>query len=419
MANTSTDAEPLFIALNIPAGDKQKAFYAYLNCECNKRSEQSSTVFMDVVGGGFKLEITTNFKEQFGRLALKFQFMTVADGMLKGVTISPICVPDVRVSWSELAHEFITSALAAAFNKQVDSFFIRRKLYYVGPELDGEYWLGSVRFAPAEPIPSAHPFVRCERAVFLDFTVDAIDDLHAIYLVNQLERSFAARLSLLLDIDLYPHSDGQVWVKLPDDSSSARCQRGYENGSQPQSMPRKGEACTAGAAAPIARQILTKEKLKIPAEARRFIRAVDQCEHSKRQLIDGAARLYQIGLSLRTRFPSATLAYSIAAIDALSKTIDQCNVGEFLRRFSPLSRANPSVSKMLWGDFRSAHFHAGKFRLGEFNEHRLMDVIIDECAANQMHVDVLSRQITREAIVNWIVALASENAEEASDTNRK
>lgn len=415
MVSTLTETTPLHIPLGIPAGDRQKAFYAYLNSEWGKRSAQSNAVFNDVVDGGFELEFTANFKEQFGNLSLKLRFTTVADGMLEGVTVSLISAQDTLVLWRELAYEFINSALAATLSKRMSSFFMRRKLYYVGPELDGEYWLGKIRFAPAEQIPSELPIVRWERAVFLDFTVIAIDSLHAMYLANQLEKGFAARLSLLLDVDLYPHSHEQVWVHLPDGSGSARCNRGHRDDGQPQSMPRKGQACPAGTMASVARQIFATEKLKIPTEARRFFRAIDQSEPSKRQYIDGAARLYQIGLSQRTRFPSAALAYSVAAIDALSKTINPSSVNEFLRRFSPLSIVHPDVSAKLWGDVRSAHFHAGGFALGEFEERRLMDTIIDADAANQMHVKVRSWQITREAIVNWIVALASDNTDETVD----
>ncbi|MBA5606801.1 hypothetical protein H3H36_15705 [Duganella sp. FT3S] len=409
MVSTSTETTPLYIPLGIPAGSKQKAFYAYLNSEWDKRSAQSSAVFNDVDGGGLELEFTANFKEQFGNLALKLQFITVAGGKLEGVTVSLISAQDTSVPWREVAYEFITSASLAAMSERMSSFFMRRKLYYVGPELDGEYWFGKVRFAPAEPIPSEMPIVRWERAVFLDFTVDAIDDLHAMYLANQLERVFSARLSLLLNVDLYPHSHEQVWVHLPDGRGNARCNRGHRDDGQPRTMPRKGQACPAGATASVARQIFATEKLKVPTEARRFLRAIDQCEPSKRQYIDGAARLYQIGLSQRKRFPSAALAYSVATIDALRQTINPCSINEFLTRFSPLSTVYPDVSAKLWGDVRNAHFHAGGFALGEFEERRLMDAIIDADAANQMHVEVRSWQITREAIVNWIVALASGN----------
>lgn len=415
MTSISTETTSLHIHLGIPAGDTQKAFYAYLNSEWDKRSAQSSAVFNDVADDGFELEFSAKFNEQFGNLALKLQFITVSGGMLEGVTVSLVSVQDASVAWRELAYEFITSASVAALSKRMSSFFMRRKLYYVGPELDGEYWLGKVRFAPAEKIPSEMPIVRWERAVFLDFTVDAIDDLHAMYLANQLERVFSARLSLLLDVDLYPHSHEQVWVNFPDGRGNTRCNRGYRDDCQPQAMLRKGEACPAGTTASIARQIFATEKLKMPTEARRFLKAIDQCEPSKRRYIDGAARLYQIGLSLRKRFPSAALAYSLAAIDALRQTTTPCSINEFFKRFSPLSVANPDVSANLWGDVRSAHFHAGGFALGEFEERRLMDAIISADAANQIQVEVRSWQITREAIVNWIVALVSDKADGTSD----
>ncbi|MGF6507056.1 hypothetical protein [Paraburkholderia sp. 32] len=400
-------------SLSIAKGPKQRLFLAYLNSEFAKRAVRCQAALEITADGSFKARVHTVFGEDFGQIELQWVFDTSSTGELLSVDVSPVGegIDGPAVDWENAAQDVVNSAFRSAFNERRTRTVRRQLLYYIGPQLDGEYWFRDVRLAPAmldDPSPVS---INSERVVALDFVVDSIDELDALYLASEFSRRWAARFSLLLDVDLYElHAAEQVWVYRPEVSRSERLQRGvYDIPVRLTIMPRKGSMFGAGArGSPIATYGRTTGTLKMPPEARRVLRGLDDLAEPVKNAFDGAARLYQIGLSLLQRFPSAALAYRVAAIDALQQTEAGCNgFSEFMRKYSPKAAADPKVLDYLHSDIRSSHFHAGKFDLGEFSAQRHLDIVTDPDTAHHSRLRSLCFEITREALVNWMLLIAA------------
>jgi hypothetical protein len=130
-------------------------------------------------------------------------------------------------------------------------FFKRSLFYYVGPQLDGEYWLGPVRFAPVWPDDDEPHAINVERAVSIDQVVLGIDQMDAWALARESSVRLAARLSLLLDQGLSDPSHDKLWVWPVKDAAPAerslRAQHGiYGYGPELTEMPKKGAVCRPG-----------------------------------------------------------------------------------------------------------------------------------------------------------------------------
>ncbi|WP_438393613.1 hypothetical protein [Caballeronia sp. DA-9] len=398
-------------SLSIANGPKQQLFLAYLNSEFAKQAVRSQAALGVTADGSFSTTVHTVFGENFGQLELQWVFDTSSTGELISVEVSPIgeAIYGPVVDWENAAQDIVNSALLSAFNERRTRTVRRQILYYIGPQLDGEYWFRGVRLAPAmldDPFPA---LLNAERVVALDFEVDSIDERDASYLASEFSRRLAARFSLLLDVDLYEYTGEQVWVLLPEGSRSERFSRGVFNVPVPTSMPGKGNICGAGAwGSAIATYGRTTGTLKMPPEARRILRGLDGLAEPVKDAFDGAARMYQIGLSLFQRFPSAALAYRVASIDALQQTEPDCNgFSEFMRKYSPQAAADPKMLDYLHSDIRSSHFHAGKFDLGEFSAQRHMDIVSDPDTAHRSLLRYRCFEVTREALVNWMVSIAA------------
>jgi hypothetical protein len=175
-------------------------------------------------------------------------------------------------------------------------------------------------------------------------------------------------------------------------------------------MPRKGERCHAGAPGDGIRQHKRiSGTLKMPAEARRILRGVEALSEPVKDAFDGAARMYQIGLSLGRRFPSAELAYRVGAIEALSAIDTEAkNFSAFMRKYLSLDPNDVQLLSYLYHDVRSSHFHAGKFDLGEFSVQRHMDIVLSPHIAFRREQERRCFELTRQAIVNWMLSIAAK-----------
>lgn len=395
--------------LSIPKGPKQQLFLAYLNSELSKRSLRSQAETEVAPDGSINTTVYTVFGENLENLELKWLFETSKAGELISVEVTRVVdtIESPCVDWESAASEIVTRATLSAFNERRTRTVMRRIFYYIGPQLDGEYWFRRVRLAPALEDNSFPAAMNLERVVTLDFEVESIDHFDSLYLGAEFSRRAAARFSLLLDVDLYEHAGEQVWVL--DDSRNVRLNRGVCDVPFPTDMPNKGSICSAGASgATIASYGRTVGTLKMPPEARRILRGLESLPGPVQDAFDGAARMYQIGLSLSKRFPSAALAYRVAAIDALQQTEPNCNgFSEFMRRYTPSISGDEKILNYLHGDIRSSHFHAGKFDLGEFSAERHYDVVHDQDTVQRSYMHVQGLEVTREALVTWMLLTAA------------
>jgi hypothetical protein len=153
-----------------------------------------------------------------------------------------------------------------------------------------------------------------------------------------------------------------------------------------------------------ARYRIFGELLSLPQEARRILRAIDSAAPNIAECFDRGARLYRLAAVIGRQFPSAGMAYRIAAVEAISKA-DPCYNGfsDFMRK-NVRSVSDPDhVLKQLYGSVRSAHFHAGEFPLGEYTGRNPIQMMMTSDYVEQSQLSVTGDEITREAIVNWVL----------------
>ena len=216
--------------------DKTRKFLDYLNSELRRHGANGGS-------GDFSAanEWRTEVATELGGVDALWTITTSEDLSEISVEVSGY---SPQSNWSSDAETLIRSALAAALAEHTKSFFRRFQFHYFGSVLDGEYWLPGLRLAPAhlnEPNPS---ILNQERVVFLDLVVDAVDEHHATTVALERVRRYAARLSLLIDIGLYPAPAGYRWAMLDPPS---RVHLGYQSDEPlPVAMPKEGTLCRLG-----------------------------------------------------------------------------------------------------------------------------------------------------------------------------
>lgn len=396
------------IPLSITKGPKLDLFLAYFNAELSKRAVILGSTYKVTADKIFTTILDIKLGELFDHLQLVWALEMTPNGELSCMRISPYeATIEVHSDWKTTANNIITTALISAFNEKRIKTTIRKIFYYIGPRLDGEYWIRNIRIAPASDDNNFPAAMNFERALVMDFEVDAIDKYDSIYLASELSRRVAARLSFLLDFDIYENPGDHVWVHTLNNSKSERLNRGTLNIPPLSTLPKKGSECSAGdygdSIISLGRTIGT---LKMPKEARKIIKAIEESSRAEQDAFDGAVRLYQIGLSLARRFPTAALAYRVAAIDALQLGELSCNgFSQFMQKYSP---AEKDTLDYLHSTIRSAHFHAGKFEMGEFTAERHMDAVHDQDTALKPYLLMQCSYLMREAIATWALSKVQE-----------
>ncbi len=411
------------IQLNLPRGQRQQEFLDYLNAALRGRISSSTGSAGMNKDGLFESTVTGPFSIDQDAVPLLWRIKKDAKGTLLSVAVE---ATDTKVSeekWRTAAHEFITSVLATALAETRKKYFRRSFFYYIGPQLDGEYWLPRYRFAPAYPGDPEPHLINAERVVSIDQEVAAIDDMHAFALADEASRRHAARLALLLNTELYRTEHAQRWVwpvvEGKPATESVRYQLGFVHPSANLTeMPEKGKQCPLGAykGSLAARYRVAGEMLSLPPEARKILRSVDNADPLVTDAFDCGARLYQVAVVCGRYFPSVGLAYRVAAVEAVCQADRTCkSFSDFMRKHVTSQTDLDGILDYLYRVVRSAHFHGGEFPMGEFRRQHFFDQLMD---AEAIQRDALHRtcyELTREAIVNWLVQLIPDTASKDLD----
>jgi hypothetical protein len=153
--------------------------------------------------------------------------------------------------------------------------------------------------------------------------VSAIDGTDAWSLAQQSSARMAARLSLLLNRGLYRPPLEMRWVQPVGDVKSIRGNLAFNGyGTGPSSLPAKGETCEPGKwAGSLAADFISIDRLSLPKEARRVLRAIDQAPPAITESFDRASRLYQVATVLQQQFPTVGLAYRVAELRLSARAI--------------------------------------------------------------------------------------------------
>ena len=317
--------------------------------------------------------------------------------------------------WEAAVHTFVTEILVSALAEKVVKFFRRRAFHYVGPNLGGEYWLPGFRLAPAIPNDDTPQMINAERVVYIDQNVEAIDDMHAHTLADEIARRHAARLSLVLNVGMYYPQPEQRWfLRIQSDPpkiSSERSQLGFVDSSHTTSvMPEKGNECPLGDyGGSVLDSWRSAGLLTCPAETRRILRGVDNGEPRLREAFDRCARLWQVAGVAGRMFPSVGMAYEIAAVEAITSAYPEYgSFSGFVRQNVPAIEGLENFLAFLYGSVRSAHFHAGEFPLGEFLALRID--ITDSDVLERTNMRASGYEIIRKSIMSWILRATESNS---------
>jgi hypothetical protein len=406
------------IQLNLPRGQRQREFLDYFNAAL--RARMSSSRGSSAINEEGLLDITVKgpFSVDPAIINLSWRITKDAKGTLLGITVDAIDPEVSGEKWKTAVHEFITSVLADTLAEKRKKYFRQSLFYYIGPQLDGEYWLPGYRFAPAYPSDPEPYIISAERVVSIDQEVTAIDERHASTLADEASRRHAARLTLLLNAGLYGKEHARRWVRPVLEgkpaAESIRYQLGFAHpAANLAQMPEKGERCALGTyrGSLAARYQALGKLLSLPPEARKVLRSVDSADPLVTHAFDCGARLYQVAAVCGRYFPSVGLAYRVAAVEAVCQADRKCkSFSDFMRTHITSQTDLNETLDYLYGVARSAHFHGGEFPMGEFRRHSFFDPLPDVEAIQRDALHQRCYELTREAIVNWLIQVVPDTA---------
>lgn len=398
------------IPLNINDDEHGKIFIDYFNSALTRQAGDSTG------SAGFSEDGT--FFSAVHKAGITWKLTILDDGTIPYVdaTISDAAI---RGGWDGSARDFVIGLLAQAMQRQKEHFCFRRQFYYVGPNLNGEYWMSGIRFAPAIPNDSDPQLYNAERVVYIDLPVTAIDVQYAATKAAEIAHGYAALFSLLADIGLYEVGSELCWGTDPDTREAMRHWRGYTNyAGRLASMPEEGLICHAGE---FQGSILDQHKLPglvaLPSETQKIVQALGTLSLEKRRRIDACAKMYMIARSMGQRLPSLQAAYMVAAVEALSKADTGFRgFSDFVRKMT--GTTDKFVLNYFHGKLRSGHFHSGDFHAGDFTPPRIGTQFFDRDDLIARDIQLKGYALIRLALLKWLykeTVVGSQDVDRTSD----
>jgi hypothetical protein len=400
------------IDINLPPGQRQRQFLDHFNSTLRSISSASSGSAGFEADGTFRAETNSVFALPSGEMPLTWSVVRSPQAELLAIEVEPSGREVPAPSWSADAQSLVTKALAATLADRQQLFFQRSLFNYVGPALDGEYWLRGFRFGPLLPNDEHPTVVNAERLVVIDMDVNAVDQHHAASIARERALRHTARLSLLANIPLYNTLPELRWGASHTDSGigeSQRFQLGYFGPAYNViAMPEKSALCRPGKfGGPLGQRYPTAGNgLMLPEETRKILRAVDDAPLEIVEAFDRCARLFQVALVCGRIYPSVGLAYRVAAVEAVVQTTGQFgSFSEFMQSYVAPRPNLKTIVDYLYSRVRSAHFHAGEFPAGEFERFFALDPLMDADFVMRSDLQRECYDVLREGIVRWIIAL--------------
>jgi len=315
---------------------------------------------------------------------------------------------ELNATWEAVGEAFILEVLESTLARDTETFFQRTACSYIGPQLDGEYWFAGTRVGPYPPDdPGRGIWGRNEQTVLIDQEVDAIDQAHASKVASGRAHRFMARVSLLLGYGLFRPLPEFRWVRHRNEEGQRAPERQLVGNLPPighrVAMPGRGEESKAGE---LRGTILTPashrlHKLYFPTESELILDRLSSAPANVEEGFDRCSQLYNVGLVIGRRFPTAGLAYTVAAVDALaSAVLHHGQFKAFVREHLDLGEQGNALVDRLWGRLRSAHFHGGQFPLGDFAS-RGLDLTDVEQFEVQREFGA-GHHLLRAAIMSWV-----------------
>lgn len=395
------------VELSLITNEHQKIlFIKYLDAllHRNKLSSRGSSYFDDdKFINDSQIEVEINGAKS----VLIIRIVSSKEGVLEYIEYDPL-----GENLHDYIRKLIQDALMQALSSAKKKFYRNYHYCYFGEQLDGEYWIKGVRVAPVHFDETTKIWGNIERYISIEVEVEAIDNLDADAVGNQIADIYAARLSLLLDIGVYPPRKEHKWFlsEVVREPSVLRQTGFYGYGHQTKRMPKKKEFCKAGefykTIHPYLRYV--GGVLKLPIETRKLFGALEKSSEKVQRAFNQCCFLYQQALTAGRYYPTVQLSYLVAAVDALTKS-EEGNLkhfGSFVRHYSHAAADPNHLIDFMHGTVRSAHFHAGEFAGGEHVYERLSTIRFSDVPKELTEHNFREcKRLLRNSIANRVVLL--------------
>jgi hypothetical protein len=406
----------------LPRGPRQQEFLDYFNAGVRARSSQvhAEAGFLDDRQFVTRCEETIEIDGVSARILWELRFDP--QGTLDEIRVDCKATSVRTERWESIVNGFLQDALIAAQTERREKYFCRRRFSYIGPVLDGEYWLPRCRLgAVAADVRDTRydSLSNMVRVVLLDAEILAIGGTHAQDLATEFSHRLFSRLAVLTEVGFSEDSAQGIEWGLPhgEDTLPAESVRYYKVYADPEvstrtTMPTKGELATPGRYEESLESLRPTwpPRLTLPQETRKILRALDSAPVEARDAFDRCARLYRVALVIERTFPSVGVAYRVAAVEALAKgSAARSSFADLIRRYTPEFPNKEPVIDNLYGYARSGHFHAGEFPAGEFNAKGAAGGLMSIQEMKAWDVRMQGRFVCRAAIINWLLQLLRES----------
>ncbi|MDQ1146597.1 hypothetical protein QE429_003424 [Bacillus sp. SORGH_AS 510] len=314
---------------------------------------------------------------------------------------------DNSINWVDFLKNKVTQSLASAFGQKVESFFFRKKYYYIGNKLDGDYFIQNWRISPATSVSNFYS----ESVLYFDMKVEGINTQHAYSIYDRFSKEIMALLSVILNKGIYEGKFDFRWAG-KEGESSILLQLGYRDETiYPEDMPAKDREKLGKFIEPkevtVIRDI--KSNLCPPNNIRKLFRAYHNLESREKEAFLSASRMFQLALSLGNHMTTVNVSYQIAALDSLSKLIRENNKNKnailsLVRQYCPKDEI--IVGKM-YDSIRSAHFHQGHFSERDTGGFSYKPFMGPDYLYGQEDSFLFSK-ITRNVLISWLTDRISD-----------
>ena len=378
----------------------------YLYAECTKRAWGCSNFSqLDAKENSGNISIQLNGGQ--GVLAVLWE--RERDGPIK-IRARSEGTPEVPLSKADELFKLVNEQCLAGVKER---FCLHGYLQYSGLPWRGEFWIeDSLRLGPPSK-QDEKVLIGTPRIILIDAQVDGIDQLDAYSSFEIILRELSVFLSIVMRMRLHiPISGARGWTWTAKPSGEIECDLqnlGYVEKNFPTEMPVRDKA------SPVPLLDLSRPDFSIPsisiADREQWLpndtadlwQLFKQLPQNKRQQFLQVGTLWQLALSIKQGYQTASFALMVAACEALKpseKNFRDHNVYHVIEAL--LGKTTVDLLKEEWfkpQDVRNVHFHAGEFRGSEFVQYAMMASYSDPSFDQGLRELV---KITPAAIIEWL-----------------
>ncbi|ARJ25592.1 hypothetical protein B7492_31660 (plasmid) [Bacillus mycoides] len=341
----------------------------------------------------------TTLQDESSNNEINLKFISIwKKGIIESIEVQ---CDDLSNNWTEIIKNKVTQSLASAFGQKVESFFFRKKYYYKGNPLDGDYYIHNWRISPASPSRIFY----AESVINFDMNVEGINKSHAYSVFDRFSKEVMALLSVIFNKGIYENHVELRWAMENMSKSKLLFLGYYDDTVLPTEMPAKNKKKLGSFVEP---KLVTGVKnytdnLCPPNNIRKLIKAFQNLELKEKNAFLSASRMFQLALSIGNHIKTVNVSYQIAALDSLSKLIreDNKNKNAILSLINQYSPGDELMVGKMYDSIRSAHFHQGYFAENDIDGIHPRPFMGPEYNFSEVSF-FLESNVTRRVLINWL-----------------